>query len=149
MERTDSRLLCVAAFVVLFAPPGEGAAPSPFTDITEPCGITAMVNDQYAAFPTWWLSGLHLVDLDGDGDLDLFLSAHGRGDAVAAVNDGRGRFAVAAGTYPTREIHLCYDSDEDGMVDLTMTYHDGGGQWWRNRSQGTPLLFEPTGITKR
>lgn len=119
-----------------------------FTDITESSGIARLVNDHYASNPTWWLSGLHLVDLDGDGDLDLFLSAHGKGDTLAALNDGFGHFARAAGTYPASEIHLCYDSDEDGKIDLTMTYQDGGGQWWRNRSKPGELLFEPTGITR-
>jgi catechol 2,3-dioxygenase-like lactoylglutathione lyase family enzyme len=119
-----------------------------FTDITEVCGIAGLVEDHYVSNPRWWLSGLPLVDLDGDGDLDLFLSAHGEGDALAALNDGRGHFAKAFGTYPASEIHLCYDSDEDGKLDLTMTYQDGGGQWWRNQSRSRELLFEPTGITR-
>jgi catechol 2,3-dioxygenase-like lactoylglutathione lyase family enzyme len=119
-----------------------------FTDITQTSGIAQLVNDHYASNPKWWLSGLHLVDLDGDGDLDLFLSAHGKGKTLAALNDGLGRFTRVAGTYPTSEIHLCYDSDEDGKVDLTMTYQDGGGQWWRNQSRPGKLLFEPTGITR-
>ncbi|MBL7152771.1 MAG: VCBS repeat-containing protein [Phycisphaerae bacterium] len=125
--------------------PGE--QPS-FTNITETSGIARLVNDHYTSNPTWWLSGLHLVDLDGDGDLDLFLSAHGKGDTLAVLNDGFGHFARASGKYPRSEIHLCYDSDEDGKVDLTMTYQDGGGQWWRNRSRSDELLFEPTGITR-
>jgi catechol 2,3-dioxygenase-like lactoylglutathione lyase family enzyme len=126
----------------------RSAEQSSFTDITETSGISQLVNEHYASNPKWWLSGLHLVDLDGDGDLDLFLSAHGKGRTVAALNDGLGRFTRAAGTYPTSEIHLCYDSDEDGKVDLTMTYQDGGGQWWRNRSKPGELLFEPTGVTR-
>ena len=121
---------------------------SSFTDITETSGISRLVNEHYQSYPKWWLSGLHLVDLDGDGDLDLFLSAHGKGKTLAALNDGHGRFTRAAGTYPTSEIHLCYDSDEDGKVDLTMTYQDGGGQWWHNRSSPGKLLFQPTGITR-
>ncbi|UCG56538.1 MAG: CRTAC1 family protein [Phycisphaerales bacterium] len=119
-----------------------------FTDITKISGVARLVDDHYGSYPTWWLSGLHLVDLDGDGDLDLFLSAHGKGGALAALSDGKGHFAKASGRYPDSEIHLCYDSDEDGKLDLTMTYQDGGGQWWRNRSRLGELLFEPTGITR-
>jgi hypothetical protein len=119
-----------------------------FTDITEVSQIARLVDDHYASNPEWWLSGLHLVDLDGDEDLDLFLSAHGSGEPLAALNDGSGRFSRAVGEYPSSEIHLCYDSDEDGKPDLTMTYQDGGGQWWRNRSEPGRLLFEPTGITR-
>src|SRR5262249_31742114 len=75
-----------------------------FTDITRESGLAAIVADKYTASPKWWLSGLHLVDLDGDGHLDLFLSAHGGGGAVAALGDGKGRFTLAPGSYPTTEI---------------------------------------------
>ncbi len=56
------------------APPRKSAVPA-FTDVTRESGVEAIVDDNYAAHPKWWLSGLHLVDLDGDGHLDLFLSA--------------------------------------------------------------------------
>jgi len=116
--------------------------------VTGASGVEKIVADHYAAYPSWWLSGLHLVDLDADGDLDLFLSAHGRGPALAALNDGAGNFAEAPGNYPSSEIHLAYDRDEDGKVDLTMTYQDGGGRWWHNRSVPGRLDFQPTGITR-
>lgn len=132
----------------------KAAADPGFTEITAQSGVGRIVEDHYAAHPKWWLSGIHLVDLDGDGKLDLFLSAHGGGPAVAALGDGSGRFTLAPGRYPSSEVHLAYDFDEDGRVDLTMTYQDGGGQWWRNRSRcGTSsapgtLDFQPTGITR-
>jgi hypothetical protein len=119
-----------------------------FTVITRESGLEQIVQQNYAANPKWWLSGLHLVDLDGDGHLDLFLSAHGTAGALAALGDGQGHFRVAPGRYPGTEIHLAYDFDEDGKLDLTMTYQDGGGQWWRNRSRPGELAFEPTGMIR-
>src|SRR5262245_24558262 len=86
---------------------GQAQPPLPraFTDITRESGIADLVAQKYASHPKWWLSGLHLVDLDGDGKLDLFLSAHGGGGALAALNDGKGRFTLAPGKYPSTEIH--------------------------------------------
>ncbi|MHB1033247.1 MAG: FG-GAP repeat domain-containing protein [Pirellulales bacterium] len=122
--------------------------PGGFSVVTRESGLEQIVNDNYALHPKWWLSGLHLVDLDGDGHLDLFLSAHGTRGAVAALGDGRGRFTLAPGKWPDTEIHLAYDFDEDGRVDLTMTHGDGGGQWWRNLSRPGTLDFQPTGMIR-
>jgi hypothetical protein len=119
-----------------------------FATVTEESGVRRMVRDHYAAHPEWWLSGLHLADLDGDDELDLFLSSHGRGPALAALNDGRGRFTAARGSYPSREILAMYDSDEDGALDVTMTYQDGGARWWRNRSRPGELRFEASDVLR-
>jgi hypothetical protein len=113
-----------------------------FTTVTRESGVEEALDRKYAESPKWWLSGLHLIDLDADGDLDLFLSAHGGGGALALLNDGKARFAPAAGTYPSTEVHLACDIDEDGRADLNMTYQDGGGQWWLNRSERGRLAFE-------
>ncbi len=129
-------------------PPPAPAQGPPFRDITRQSGLQAILDDAYAAHPKWWLSGLHMVDLDGDGHLDLFLSAHGAGTAVAALNDGKGNFKAATGTYPTSEIHLAYDLDEDGRVDLATTFQDGGSKWWINKSRPGVLQFEPTKIER-
>ncbi|MFN7943467.1 MAG: VCBS repeat-containing protein [Thermoanaerobaculia bacterium] len=118
-----------------------------FTDVTTASGIGGILSAQYLAHPSWWLSGLHFVDLDGDGALDFFLSSHGGGDAVATRGDGAGHFSVFSGTWPTSEIHLHADPDGDGLADLTMTFTDGGGQWWHNVSTAGSLDFDATSET--
>src|SRR5215469_4115521 len=123
--------ICVLVIASALAAP---AAFAQFTDITDASGVGAIVDAHYADNPDWWLSGIHFVDLDDDGTLDLFFSSHGGGDALAALGDGSGGFVVAPGSYPTTEVHLSYDFDEDGRNDLSMTYVDGGAQWWQNLS---------------
>lgn len=119
----------------------------PFTDVTEDSGIAEAIARHYQQHPNWWLSGLNLVDLDGDGKLDLFLASHGAGVSLALLNDGRGGFTGAAGSYPPTEIHLPYDIDEDGKLDLQMTWQDGGGKWWINESIPGRLNFRETSVT--
>src|SRR5262245_63600874 len=110
-------------FGVLASAGGQPKAPVPaFTDVTKESGVAKLVADKYEADPKWWHSGLHLVDLDGDGKLDLFLSAHGGGRAVALLNDGKGNFVLAPGEVPATEIHIAFDVDEDRRADLTMTH---------------------------
>jgi hypothetical protein len=116
-----------------------------FTIVTDESGLAA-VRAEHAA--DWWVSGLHFVDLDGDGALDVFLSSHGSYGALAALGDGTGRFSSVADGYPTSEIHIPYDVDEDGLLDLTMTHLDGGGRVWLNASSPGSLDFMETDVTR-
>jgi hypothetical protein len=117
-----------------------------FTDITAESGVGAEIEEHYQKHPNWWLSGINLVDLDGDGKLDLFFSAHGAGTSLALLNDGKGHFKKAEGTWPPSEIHLPYDVNEDGKLDLQMTWQDGGGRWWINESTPGRLAFSMSDV---
>jgi len=122
-------------------------AGAPFANVTRECGLADAMTRHYETHPRWWLSGVNFIDLDGDGKLDLFLSAHGAGAPLALLGDGKGHFTNAAGTYPPTEIHLAHDINEDGKLDLQMTFQDGGGKWWMNESSPGVLKFRDSGIT--
>ncbi|MDX2086977.1 MAG: VCBS repeat-containing protein [Kofleriaceae bacterium] len=116
-----------------------------FVDISDSSGLAGIRATRPA---DWWVSGLHFVDLDADGDFDFFMSSHGSYGALAALNDGNGHFMLSNGTYPKTEIHVPYDIDEDGKVDLSMTYNDGGGRWWKNASTPGSLNLVATDQTR-
>jgi hypothetical protein len=118
-----------------------------FVDVTKTSGVGDAVQHHYQRHPKWWLSGLNLVDLDGDGRLDLFLAAHGAGRSLALLNDGQGHFTEANGSYPPTEIHLASDINGDDRLDLQMTWQDGGGKWWLNESTPGRLNFRETNVT--
>src|SRR6266571_2386344 len=118
-----------------------------FVDVTKSSGVADAVTRHYQRHSKWWLSGLNLVDLDGDGQLDLFLAAHGAGRSLALLNDGHGHFKEAQGSYPPTEIHLAADINEDGKLDLQMTWQDGGGKWWLNESTLGRLSFRESNVT--
>jgi len=137
-------LMAVCAFSALTGMARVGHAQT-FTNITDASGLSA-VRDSRAT--DWWMSGLHFVDLDGDGNLDVFLSSHGSYGARAALGDGAGNFTLVTDGYPTTEIHIPYDINEDGLVDLSMTYQDGGGQFWLNASSPGTLSFTGTEVKR-
>ena len=112
----------------------------------EESGVDAVIDEHYQREPKWWLTGTNLIDLDGDGNLDLFIGAHGQIGAVA-LNDGRGHFRYVEPTVaklPLTEIHVACDTRGNGLLDLQLTHGDGGGQWWRNSSAAGLPRFEPT-----
>lgn len=138
-----------------------------FIDVTQPSGVGGVVAQHYADRPKWWLSGMTLVDLDGDGHLDLHLASHDGGAAAAAVNDGHGRFTRvdpklsiprtprdrAVLPYPGGEIRLVFDVFDDGKPALLCSYGDGLGVLYRNETHpavgaggapGTAWAFRPT-----
>jgi len=125
-------------------PAGQTKSPA-FVDVTTASGVAEVLATHYRRVPKWWLSGMALLDLDGDGDLDIHLAGHGS-PAAAALNDGKGRFTgidphlgLKRGVrydndipYPGGEIRLSFDFDEDGRLDLLTSWHDGGGVLYLN-----------------
>jgi hypothetical protein len=132
----------------------RAAPPPPFADITITSGVADAVESHHKLTPMWWLSGINLIDLDGDGHLDLFLGAHGQSAAVL-LNDGTGHFHYVspdvAAKIPPTEVHIAADIDEDGRVDVQATHGDGGGLWYLNplaqAATVTNLNFTPTKIS--
>ena len=134
------QLIGVALFSLLAASrPPEKA----FSDLTKESGIEEGVARHWRDFPKIWLSGLTLVDVDGDGALDLHIGSHAgpKNPAILFRNDGKGKFtyvdpemSVPRGPrlgdplpYPGGEIRLTWDINEDGKLDLLCSWHDGGG----------------------
>lgn len=98
-----------------------------FVDVTQASGLQAARDLSPADI---WLSGTHLIDFDGDGDLDFFYGSHGGFHGIYGVNDGHGHFTTA--TLPqaqSSEIHLISDLDENGLPDVTFTEDDGVTRW--------------------
>ena len=136
--RGPMRPTSIALILVCAATSANAAAAPTFTVVTADSGVQALRDSKPS---DWWLSGLSFVDLDHDGDLDLYLSDH-HGAGLAAINDGKGHFTVAGGSYPTSEIHMCLDVDEDGKVDMDMTYSDGGAKWWLNKTTPASSMLQ-------
>ena len=114
---------------LLFRNRGDGT----FEDITTAAGLDTWVFDSNGA--AW-------VDIEKDGDLDLFVSSFGSGRYHLFVNDGAGHFtedAVARGAaLDTGDTHIGYsvavgDYDRDGWPDLAVAE-------WRS----IPLVTDPT-----
>jgi hypothetical protein len=132
--------LASLSFLALGAPITRAAV---FTDITKESGIEQVVEDHCAKVPKWWLSGMDLADLDGDGHLDLVLGAHGQ-EGVIALNEGKGHFTTASAPgLALTEIHVACDLNEDRRLDLQLTHSDGGGRWFFNESKPGALSFKP------
>lgn len=107
-----------------------------FEDATERAGVRG---------PEGWKTGVTMADVDGDGDLDLYVSAVSylgmRGRNVLYVNDGGGTFADRTQEfglehvgYSTQAAFL--DFDLDGDLDMYLLNHSTHTE----RAVGSPAL---------
>lgn len=94
-----------------------------FEDATESAGVKG---------PEGWKTGVTMADVDGDGDLDLFVCAVNhltmQGHNVLYINDGRGHFTdqtkafgLEFSGYSTQA--LFFDYDRDGDLDMYLLNH--------------------------
>lgn len=148
------RFAGVALLVLLGAIPPRSRG---FTDVTQESGLGEGMARHLRDFPKVWLSGLTLVDLDGDGALDLHVGSHSGPASPGAMfrNDGKGHFSyldpkisIPRGPkandplpYPGGEIRLPWDINEDGKIDLLCSWHDGGGALYLNEGKPDAWSF--------
>ncbi|MFZ5495989.1 MAG: FG-GAP-like repeat-containing protein [Verrucomicrobiota bacterium] len=121
-------------------------APFKFADITAAAGVAGPA----AADGTGWKTGATFADVDGDGDLDLYVCRFNAPNLLY-LNDGQGRFterAAAAGLdlVSGSVIGAFEDYDRDGHLDVFIVTNvadadrnpDGErDRLYRNRGNGT------------
>src|SRR5262249_24122937 len=66
----------------------ESPATSRFEDATEESGLAALLRQHHARFPGWEPSGATLLDIDGNGQLDLHLAGQSKCLAALGRNTG-------------------------------------------------------------
>merc|ERR1740121_1142441 len=112
---------------LLFLGDGTGR----FTDVSVTAGLNDMGSGQGACF----------ADIDGDGDLDLFVANFGETD-IMYLNDGNGVFADVTATAGVQSDGVngfgCVfaDFDEDGDMDLYVSNDGALNKLFVNNGQG-------------
>ena len=137
--------------------PAPPPPPALFTDVTDTAGLSFVQGDGSSGmnyFPEQFAAGAVLLDVDGDGFLDLYFPAPKRlgrptGPAQSAsslrqrlyLNDGRGGFRLAPDAFGGAETDYAVagaagDYDNDGRPDLYVCCA-GRDTLYRNRGDGT------------
>ncbi len=83
--------------------------------------------DNYSPWPAW----IDLLDLDGDGHLDLLLAPMGNGGPFFFLNDGQGAFRPLANVFDigTDNVFTFVDLDRDGDLDIVWSYPGMAYPW--------------------
>lgn len=142
------------AIELIASPNASLTATNRFVDATEESGLGALLRQHYARFPDWQPSGATLLDIDGDGQLDLHLA--GQSECLAALgrNSG-GRFAyvdpppeIPRGNvqktvlpYPGGQVRHAFDFNEDRKLDLAISWHNHGGALYHNAPTSGAMRF--------
>jgi RNA polymerase sigma factor (sigma-70 family) len=125
-----------------------------FQDATDESGLGAVLRRHYARFPDWPPSGATLLDIDGDGRLDLHLA--GQSDDLAALGRNTGgrlayvdpRPEIPRGPrhnddvpYPGGQIRHAFDFNEDRRLDLAISWHNNGATLYHHAATKGDLRF--------
>lgn len=102
-----------------------------FTDVTAQTGIPVD--------STFFATGVNLVDIDADGDLDLFV-ARWQNTCRLLINDGKGRFTEQAAAYgldykDETVNSVFFDYNGDGLLDCYLVTYSN---WYSMRTAPRP-----------
>lgn len=125
-----------------------------FTDATNESCLDAVLRRHSDRFPKWGPSGATLLDIDGDGQLDLHLAGQSEELAALGRNAGgqfvyvdpkpeipRGPRHSADLPFPGGQVRHAFDFNEDGKLDLVISWHNDGATLYHNATRGGPLRF--------